>query len=154
MGSYFLDTSAIVKRYFPEQGHTWVVTLCGLEQAHFLYIAQATLVEVVATICRKAREQNIADEERNALIKRFRQDSQDAYIIWPVTTAIYTTAGDLCRSHKLRAYDAVQLACVLELRSETVVSKVASPVFVCADNNLLNIAIAKGLSTENPNHYA
>ena len=79
MGSYFLDTSAIVKRYFPEQGHTWVVTLCDPEQAHSLYISQAALVEVVATVCRKAREQSIADEERDALIKRFRQDSQNAY---------------------------------------------------------------------------
>ena len=66
MGSYFLDTSAIVKRYFPEQGHTWIVTLCDPEQAHRLYISQAALVEVVATVCRKAREQSIADEERDA----------------------------------------------------------------------------------------
>ncbi len=80
MGSYFLATSAIVKRYFAEQGHTWIVTLCDPEQAHRLYISQAALVEVVATVCRKAREQSIADEERDALIKRFRQDSQNAYI--------------------------------------------------------------------------
>ena len=28
MASYFLDTSAIVKRYFPEQGHSWILALC------------------------------------------------------------------------------------------------------------------------------
>ncbi len=29
MATYFLDTSAIVKRYVPaEQGHSWVVALC------------------------------------------------------------------------------------------------------------------------------
>jgi predicted nucleic acid-binding protein len=36
--------------------------------------------------------------------------------IWPVTTDLYTSAGYLCRSHRLRAYDAVQLACILALR--------------------------------------
>ena len=153
MGSYFLDTSAIVKRYFPEQGHTWIVTLCDPEQAHRLYISQAALVEVVATVCRKAREQSIADEERDALIKSFRQDSQNAYIIWPVTIAIYTAAGDLCRSHRLRAYDAVQLACVLGLRDEAAASEAPFPIFVCADNNLSAIVATEGLSAENPTDY-
>lgn len=153
MGSYFLDTSAIVKYYFPEQGHQWVVTLCEPEQKNLLYIAQAALVETVATICRKAREQSIVDEERDALIERFRQDSQNIYVIWPVTTAIYTSAGNLCRSYRLRAYDAVQLACVLALHNEAVASEVPSPIFVCADNNLLAIATAETLSTENPNNY-
>jgi predicted nucleic acid-binding protein len=153
MASYFFDTSALDKRYFPEQGHRWISTLCESEQSHFLYISQAALVEVVATICRKAHEQRQTDEERDALIKRFRQDSQKAYIIWPVTTAIYTAAGDLCRTHRLRAYDAVQLACVLGLRTEAEANEAASPVFVCADHNLLTIAVAEGLSNENPNNY-
>ena len=153
MSTYFLDTSAIVKRYFLEQGHDWIVALCDSAQAHRLYISQAALIEVVAAICRKAREQNIADEERDSLIDTFRQDCQLAYIIWPVTTAIYTSAGNLCRTYKLRAYDAVQLACVLALRDETVASETPTPIFICADNGLINMAIGEELGTENPNNY-
>jgi hypothetical protein len=41
MGAYFLDTSAVVKRYFLEQGHHWVTTLCNPEQANIIYISQA-----------------------------------------------------------------------------------------------------------------
>ena len=65
--------------------------LCHREQANIIYISQAALVEVVAAICRKAREQNITDSERDELINTFaRQDSQHAYIIfWPVTTPLY-----------------------------------------------------------------
>ncbi len=59
MGAYFLDSSAIIKRYLREQGHAWVVTLCDPAQGHELYISQAALVEVVATICRKSRELSI-----------------------------------------------------------------------------------------------
>ena len=153
MSTYFLDTSAIVKRYFLEQGHDWIVALCDSTQAHRFYISQAALVEVVATICRKAREQSIADEERDSLINTFRRDCQSAYIVWPVTTAIYTAAGNLCRSYRLRAYDAVQLACVLALRDETVASETPMPNFICADNGLIDMAVAEKLSIENPNNY-
>ncbi len=50
MALYFLDSSAIVKRYFQEPGHEWIETLHDPAQGHGLYIAQAALVEVVASI--------------------------------------------------------------------------------------------------------
>jgi hypothetical protein len=72
--------------------------------------------------------------ERDRLINVFRQDSKESYNIWPVTTDLYTSAGDLCRSHRLRAYDAVQLACTLALRKYELSHQVAEPIFVCADS--------------------
>ena len=71
--------------------------------------------------------------ERDRLINVFRQDSTGSYNIWPVTTDLYNTAGDLCRSHRLRAYDAVQLACALALREYTQINQAPPPIFVCAD---------------------
>jgi uncharacterized protein len=153
VATYFLDTSAIVKRYFPEQGHTWIVTLCDPAQGHTLSISQAALVEVVATMCRKAREQRITISERNQLIDTFRQDLQETYSVRIVTTAMYTAAGDLCRSHPLRAYDAVQLACALDLGNEMLAHHMVGPIFVCADSNLLRVAATEGLNIENPQSY-
>ena len=153
MATYFLDTSALVKRYFPEQGHAWIVTLCDVAQDQDIYISQAALIEAVAAICRREREQSITTAERDALIDTFRQDSRDSYNVWPVTNDIYTFAGDLCRSHRLRAYDAVQLSCVLHLRDKALVNQASAPIFVCADNNLIEIALAEGLNVENPNNY-
>ncbi len=153
MATFFLDSSAIIKRYVAEQGQVWIATLCNPTQGHELYIAQVTLVEVVAAICRRAREQGITIEDRDTFISTFRQDSQRAYGVRPVTTATYTSAGDLCLSYRLRAYDAVQLACVLNLRDEALADQGPVPIFVCADNNLIEIAIAEGLSVENPNNY-
>ncbi len=40
MATYFLDTSAIIKRYFAEQGHAWVVSLYDPTQGHYLNISQ------------------------------------------------------------------------------------------------------------------
>jgi len=153
MATYFLDTSAIIKRYIFEQGQAWILSLCDPAQGHDLYISQAALVEVVATICRRAREQSINMTERDRLINVFRQDSKESYNIWPVTTDLYTSAGDLCRSHRLRAYDAVQLACVLALRQDSLANQAPEPIFVCADVGLLDIAGVEGLQVENPNNY-
>src|SRR5947208_7260290 len=153
MATYFLDSSAVVKRYFPEQGHSWIVTLCDAAQGHDLYIAQTALVEVVAAMCRREREQSITLTARDSLIRLFREDSKGSYNIWPVTADLYTSAGNLCRSHRLRAYDAVQLACALALRQYTRANQVPDLIFVCADVGLLAIASAVGLRVENPNNY-
>ena len=53
MPLYFLDSSAIVKRYVSEPGHAWIANLCDPSQNHDVQIAQIALVEVVATLCRK-----------------------------------------------------------------------------------------------------
>ncbi len=153
MATYFLDTSAIIKRYISEQGQAWILSLCNPAQSHELYISQAALIEVVAAICRRAREQSISIAERDRLITVFRQDSKESYNIWPVTTDLHHAAGDLCRSHRLRAYDAVQLACVLALRQYTSTNQAPEPFFVCADTDLLDVAGVEGLQVENPNTY-
>ncbi|HZU67290.1 MAG TPA: type II toxin-antitoxin system VapC family toxin [Ktedonobacteraceae bacterium] len=155
---YFLDSSAIVKRYFYEKGHDWVESLHDPIQGHALYIAQAALVEVVASICRKAREQNISFEERDSTIDDFRGDVQNIYSIWLIDNALYTAAGNLCRLYRLRAYDAIQLACAIAVRediSKTQLLQTEQPdfIFVSADVGLLTIASAAGLSVENPNNY-
>lgn len=124
MALYFLDSSAIVKRYFQEQGHEWIETIHDPVQGHGLYIAQAALVEVVASICRKAREQNMPVEERDTTINDFRRDVQNIYNVWLVDNALYTSAGNLCRSHRLRAYDAIQLACTLAVYKDILGSSI------------------------------
>ena len=153
MAMYFLDSSAIVKRYFPEQGHKWIDALCGNGQGDEIYIAQVALVEVVAALCRREREGSITFPERDTLIMLFRKDSRESYNVWPVTADLYISAGDLCRSHRLRAYDAVQLACILA-RRYTLANQAPDPIFVCADLGLLDIAGVEGLQVENPNSYS
>jgi predicted nucleic acid-binding protein len=159
MAIHFLDSSAIVKHYFQEQGHDWVEAIHDPSTGHELYISEAALVEVAASICRKAREQGIPIEERDATIGDFRQDIENIYNVRLVDRALYIAAGNLCRSHRLRAYDAVQLACAIAVREEalTVQSpeiKFSEFAFVSGDVRLLSIAIAEGFRVENPNNYS
>ncbi|MDQ6660956.1 MAG: type II toxin-antitoxin system VapC family toxin, partial [Chloroflexota bacterium] len=139
--------------YIAEQEYVWITNLCDPAQEHELYLSQAALGEVVATICRKERERIITKVERDGIIDAFRQDSQNAYHILLVTTGTYTSAGNLCRSHILRAYDAVHLACTLSLRDKTLITRAPPPIFVSADVGLLKVALEEGLNVENPNNY-
>lgn len=152
MAVYFLDTSAVVKRYVTEAGSAWVSALCNPAAGHTIIISQAALVEVVATLCRKARDGMISVQDRDASISIFRRDARRSYGVERVTNTVYTRAGDLCRTHRLRAYDAVQLACALTL-SDRLAPLGVSPVFVSADTSLLGFAATEGLGTDNPDNH-
>jgi predicted nucleic acid-binding protein len=154
MGTYFLDTSALIKRYVAEPGQTRLAGLCDPQAGNAVFISQATLVEAVATLCRKARETpaQVTTVERDRLIDMFRDHARRQYSVVDVNIAVYTRAADLCRTHPLRAYDAVQLACALAVRDQRLALGIF-PVFVCADANLLRIASAERFSMENPNQY-
>ena len=125
----------------------------GSKQGHDLYISQAALIEVQATLCRKARTGVMTNAERDTLIDSFKRHIRRQYKVVRVTNAIYNSAGDLCHTYKLRAYDAVQLACALAVRDNAIINNKPSPIFICADNDLLSMASAQNLSVENPNNY-
>ena len=105
MGSYYLDTSAVIKRYVDEIGSGWLTALCQPSAEHTIVISQVTLVEAVAAFCRKAREQQlnqrVSEAERDRIIRSFRRDTQKQYNMVRVASTIYTQAGELCRIHKL-----------------------------------------------------
>lgn len=155
MAIYFLDSSALVKRYAPEVGSSWVMDLVDPRVRNTIVISQAALVEVVAALCAKAAGRTTSTPitllDRDRAIALFRRDANGSYARQRVTNEIYRRGGNLCRQHDgLRAYDAVQLACALALRDQLTFFGTA-PVFVCADNRLLSIASLESLANDNPN---
>lgn len=153
MARYFLDTSALIKRYVrDEPGHQWIAEMCATESGHTIIVAEIALVEVVATFCRMARESppRLQMAEREALIALFReQDVPRSYAVITVQRQIIERAAALCQNHPLRAYDAMQLACALQSRDDALTTGLTPPAFVCADVNLLASAGAEGMETDN-----
>lgn len=123
-----------------------------------IFLSYATLVEAVAAFCRKARQQDfsqrISEPDRDRRIRLFRQHVQEQYSLIRVTKPVCTRAGNLCRSYKLRSYDAVQLATALIISERFTMDGKAAPIFVSADTDLLNVAEAEGLDIWNPNAYS
>jgi predicted nucleic acid-binding protein len=132
MPTYFLDTSALVKRHVAEPGHTWVESICDRTAANIVVISEVAIVEMSATLARLARENppRLSLTERDTLLTYFDLLVQSEYVVVQVNRAILTRAAGLCRVHPLRGYDAVQLACALTKRDDDLVAGRATPIFV------------------------
>jgi hypothetical protein len=55
MTTYYLDTSALSKRYVEETGSNWVRTLVLPEAEHTLLTARITMVEIYSALARRKR---------------------------------------------------------------------------------------------------
>ena len=156
MTTYFLDTSALVKRHVAEPGHVWIESLCDPAAGNTVVISEVAIVEMSATLSRLVREKppRLSMTDRDTLITFFDLLVQSEYIVVLVNRAIFTRAAALCRIHPLRAYDAVQLACALTRRDDDLAAGQSALIFVCSDTVLRNAAGAEGFVTENPNAYA
>jgi predicted nucleic acid-binding protein len=59
----------------------------------------------------------------------------------------------LASTHRLRAYDAVQLATALDLHKDWTADRLGTFAFVSADRNLNAAALAEGLTVDDPNSH-
>lgn len=150
---YFLDTSALVKRYVTEIGSVWVQTLTDPLLGNALLIVRITWVEVLSALARRQREGSLTATEVTDTIQLFRGELNNRYRVIEVDSIVLERAGELILQYPLRAYDAVQLASALRLQSLFSQMTNIQLVFVSADDRLLHIAQSEGLVTENPNSY-
>lgn len=155
MATFFLDTSALVKRHVIEPGHAWVRAICIPRAGNTIVVAEIALVEVVATFSRMVRETppRLTLIRRDRVIATFEARFLRQYTIVQVDRTLLIHAATLCRTHPLRAYDAVQLACALTRRDDDLAAGNPEPIFVSADVNLLAVAASEGLAVENPNSF-
>ncbi|MBI3650614.1 MAG: type II toxin-antitoxin system VapC family toxin [Acidobacteria bacterium] len=151
MRAYFLDSSAIVKRYMAETGTVWVYSLFNAATGNKLYATRLAGVEVIAAIARRRRGKSIAAKDAADSIKQFRFDFISDFIILEVTTKLVDRAIRLADSYALRGYDAVPLASALEANDIRLVAHAPPLTFVAADVELDAAAIAEGLRVEDPN---
>ena len=153
MTIYFLDSSAVVKRYAVETGTTWVSQLCDPANRHTLLIASVTLVEVAAAFAAKRRSQEMTTEAYSRGMQDFIRDAAAQYRVLGVDQQVIALGVTLTTRQKLRGYDAVQLAVALIVNAALVGQQITPLTFVCADRDLLTAASNEGLPTVNPNSY-
>lgn len=153
MSAYFLDTSALVKRYIDETGSVWLRANIDPVLRPFLVISQLLIVEVHSALNRRLREGTISQDDYTWTKHAFQGDCQNEYNLIPISEAIVDLACDLLERHPPRASDAIHLATALT--SNRLLSSNGLPTFtfLCADDRLINAATAEGLAADNPNHH-
>ena len=150
MSVLFFDSSALAKRYLTEIGSAWVAAQTDPGSNNVIVVAEITRVEVAAALAARHRASgSITRAERDRLFRLLAQHHVNEYRAVPFSVAVADHAMNLTQAHRLRGYDAVQLAAALA-------AAIALPglVFVAADDDLLAAARAEGLAAENPNQYA
>ncbi len=154
VNAYFLDTSALVKRYVREIGSDWILSITDPATDNDLAISQITWVEVHSAFARRLRDGSLSAQRFDLIAQKVREDFENEYRVIDVDQTLIETATELVMQHPLRAYDSVQLASALRFQSTTLVSVPNTQlIFVSADNRLLDIAQSAGLATDNPNNY-
>lgn len=148
MAHAFLDTSALVKYYHPEDGTQQVIEIIETTDS-LVFISRLSLVETVSAFAVKFRAGAIDEAGFTALRQRFYYDiGQSLFRIIPLTTSRYREASQLITKHfrtRLRTLDALQLAVALALFNQDLIEH-----FVCADHNLCATAMEENLSVIRP----
>ena len=153
MTVYFLDSSALVKRYVSETGSAWIQLLTDSQTGNLLFIARITWVEVISAFARRQREGSLTSADVAQVIQTFRSDLNTQYQVIELDATLAVSAGQLVNQYPLRAYDAVQLASVLLLQPAFATTQSTQLIFLTADDRLSAIVQALGLLTDNPNHH-
>jgi uncharacterized protein len=146
VAAYFIDSSALVKRYVQEPGTAWIRSVLHRGAGHQLFVAHITAVEVFAAVARRRRGRTIASRQASSILSRFRKHLSGRYTILEMTPGLLTDAMTLANAHELRAYDAVQLAAAVALNR----LGQGGIVLVSADQELNVAAIAEGLVVADP----
>jgi predicted nucleic acid-binding protein len=66
-GIYFVDSSALVKRYVREDGTGWVRRLTRRSSSTVIYIARITAVEVTSAVARRRRGRTLPSKEASSI---------------------------------------------------------------------------------------
>ena len=152
MAVYFIDSSALVRRYVIETGTAFVTDITDPGASHHMYVARITGVEVIAALARRGRGGDVSADALAAALDQLRREFATQYRIVEMTSALLSDAMRLAETRALRGYDAVQLAAALRVNTECVALGLSSTL-VSADGDLNTAARAEGLSVEDPNAH-
>jgi predicted nucleic acid-binding protein len=150
---YYLDSSALVKRYVAETGTEWVNGLCAIAAGHTLYTVRISGAEIIVALFLRTRTGTLAVSDAQAAATQFKADFRHRYQIVEATERLVDLAMTLAERHGLRGYDSIQLAAALELQAARASVSLSAITFVCADDRLGAAAVAEGLAVENPNTH-
>jgi predicted nucleic acid-binding protein len=147
---YFVDSSALVKRYVQELGTAWLRGITRRSRSTVIYIARITTVEVTCAGARRRKDKTLTARRASSILHRFRMHLAGRYTIIEVTPALLDGAMRLGNTHALRAYDAVQLAVAFEVGRSHQAGGTGSVILISADQALNVAATAEGLPVDDP----
>jgi predicted nucleic acid-binding protein len=130
-----------VKLYIRESGTERMLSLAADPESPRLAILSLARAELYSAVRRRERAGDLDGVVVRQLLDRFESHLKTRFLRQSVSDPVLDLACALIDRHPLRAYDALQVAGCLVLKSVAPVT----PVFVCADRQLLEAAETEGL---------
>lgn len=147
MALYYLETSALVKLYIREPGTDRLLQLVSnLGENRFAVLALSQ-VEFRSAVRRRQRAGDIDAKIASLVLDRFGQHLEARFLRQALNDSVLDIASEMIDRYALRAYDAVQLAGCLALKTAM---GAEPPTFVCSDRQLLDAARSELLSVLDP----
>jgi predicted nucleic acid-binding protein len=147
---YFVDTSALAKRYVSELGSAWLRAAVDPAAAAEVFIVRITAVELIAALSRRARAGALTPADAATARTAFRLDLSAEYQVVELTQHLAERAMALAETHGLRRYDAVQLAAALEVNVVRVARGLPPLTLLSSDAELNAAGVTEGLVVEDP----
>lgn len=140
MPGIFVDTSALVKFYYPEAGSDRMEEL--ILNSDRIYLSTLTIVEMASALSKKVRTNELKKGKEIALWNSFQDDlGTDQITVITLDERHYFKAADLGREfgtrYGIKSLDALHLSIAHGLQ----------PVdFVCVDKSLSKVALKMGMN--------
>jgi uncharacterized protein len=151
MALYFIDSSALVKRYVHEQGSVWVRETTASVGGHLIHISLLTVAELASALARRHREGRLSTSERDRLFGTFLVDCARSCLLLRVEEDVIQRAVALMNRHLLRTADAIQVSTAMILNQTLRGAQLGLIIVVSADDRVLHAASQEVLPIENAN---
>jgi len=144
MKTYFIDTSALFKRYVPEEGSEWLERL--FDEGTEILISTLTRVEIASNLKRLLSVDRVIDRTQfTAAWASFSMDLASGRIeALGVSSAIVDRATHLLKDTYITPVDALQISSALSLGEGTTV--------VSSDQKLNGLLATLGIPCVDPAH--
>jgi predicted nucleic acid-binding protein len=149
--SFYLDASALAKRYVPEKGSTQVDAIFDRVASDRIRLLNISAGEVVSILVRKRNGGNISIADFREAMANFDAEilSKTAVTRTSVTSRLVTGSLPLIVAHSINSTDALTLKSALAF-ARKLRGAGDDLVLVASDQRLLRTAHSEGLLTFNP----
>ncbi len=149
---YYLDSSAIVKRYIQEEGSYYIVNLI-IQAESYLSTISISKTEVISALSRRYRDKDISEEDYSSILNSVSLDFEDEYTVISTSQEIINLSIRLSQIYPLKGYDCIQLSAAISLK-ERFKNLNLKMVFLSSDSQLCKTATYEGFEVVNPTKIA
>jgi predicted nucleic acid-binding protein len=149
--SFYMDSSALAKRYVPETGSGLVDEILDNVAGRRIYLLNVGAGEVISILVRRKNAGGISAADLTDLLVDFYSEIVHRRPVrkMPITNRLAINAFSLIVTHSINSTDAIALKSALAI-ADKLRARGDDLVLVASDQRLLRAAQAEGLATFNP----